>query len=517
MADETYYSLLEIAETASAAEIKAGYLRMIREVHPDRLANAPSYWQRQAEEKAKEINEAHAVLRDREQRRVYDAQLASYRGSGRSANGNYNAQAAAPPPAQAAPPAQSVATPPPTPAKPQSGRYDLSMITIIVITIAMCATSVVTEGASIIAGAVAIWAVFKWRRPFTAAVWAFFKWLQSVAGPRNLICPACRVSHAPSLNLSFCTTCGTALRPRPTPSVPGWGLAVGLFLVGFLVVALSVGTHGDAAREGAVPHTETASHHVATGPEAAAETTSPVKTPENSAVPTATANGNWLEQQHAPTKKAKADEEAEAVPAEKQTTGTQPWQNTPCGGTATPEQCAANRAAANLPELTGCDTGVSSYKLPDGRTVVCSPRQSGHFFTPKTTLTGKAHPCGGTATPEQCAAVQAGKVPTGYHLQQASEGAWADFFADHIPAQNSYARVLFIINTHRAYAQSAVDDDKVTLELTWEEGLDIVGQPARAYFAAVQRKGGVNQTLPPRTLSCRVINCASVTAGAAQF
>lgn len=94
MADETYYSLLEISETASAAEIKAAYLRLIREVHPDRLANAPAYWQRQAEEKSKEINEAYTVLSNREKRRLYDAQLTSYRGSRQTASG----RPASPPP-----------------------------------------------------------------------------------------------------------------------------------------------------------------------------------------------------------------------------------------------------------------------------------------------------------------------------------------------------------------------------------------------------------------------------------
>ncbi|MGD0739744.1 MAG: J domain-containing protein, partial [Terracidiphilus sp.] len=81
MAFETYYSLLETSEGASAAEIKAAYLRLIREVHPDRLANAPAYWQRQAEERTKEINEAYRILSDCERRRTYDAQLAAQRRS----------------------------------------------------------------------------------------------------------------------------------------------------------------------------------------------------------------------------------------------------------------------------------------------------------------------------------------------------------------------------------------------------------------------------------------------------
>jgi curved DNA-binding protein CbpA len=87
MADETYYSLLEVSEVATATEIKSAYIRLIREVHPDRLANAPAYWQRQAEEKAKEVNEAYTVLSDREKRRLYDAQLASYRSAQATSSG----------------------------------------------------------------------------------------------------------------------------------------------------------------------------------------------------------------------------------------------------------------------------------------------------------------------------------------------------------------------------------------------------------------------------------------------
>jgi curved DNA-binding protein CbpA len=95
MADETYYSLLEISETATAAEIRTAYRRLIGEVHPDRLANAPVYWQRQAEEKSKEINEAYTVLSNREKRDLYDSQLASYRGSG-NGNGSHTSQSSAP-------------------------------------------------------------------------------------------------------------------------------------------------------------------------------------------------------------------------------------------------------------------------------------------------------------------------------------------------------------------------------------------------------------------------------------
>jgi len=79
MADKTYYSLLEIQETASAAEIRIAYRRLMMDVHPDRLANAPAYWQRQAEERSKEINQAFAVLSRPELRRLYDAQLSAER------------------------------------------------------------------------------------------------------------------------------------------------------------------------------------------------------------------------------------------------------------------------------------------------------------------------------------------------------------------------------------------------------------------------------------------------------
>lgn len=76
MAEETFYSVLEVPETASDAEIKTAWRRLISEVHPDKVANAPAYWRRQAEGKSKQINEAFAVLSDPAKRRLYDAQIA---------------------------------------------------------------------------------------------------------------------------------------------------------------------------------------------------------------------------------------------------------------------------------------------------------------------------------------------------------------------------------------------------------------------------------------------------------
>ncbi|MDR3737405.1 MAG: J domain-containing protein [Terracidiphilus sp.] len=78
MRDETYYSLLEVPETASLAELRAAYRRLMLDAHPDRLANAPAYWQRRAEERAKAINEAFGVLSNPDKRRSYDAQLRAY-------------------------------------------------------------------------------------------------------------------------------------------------------------------------------------------------------------------------------------------------------------------------------------------------------------------------------------------------------------------------------------------------------------------------------------------------------
>jgi len=62
-----YYKILGVDRNASEKEIKRAYRRLAREFHPD--VNPDD---KQAEEKFKEINEAHEVLSDSEKRSKYD-------------------------------------------------------------------------------------------------------------------------------------------------------------------------------------------------------------------------------------------------------------------------------------------------------------------------------------------------------------------------------------------------------------------------------------------------------------
>jgi hypothetical protein len=76
---DTYYSVLGLKEACSHAEIKAAYRELVRQVHPDTIPNASSYWKQTAEEKTKELNEAYSVLSDTRKRREYDGLLAESR------------------------------------------------------------------------------------------------------------------------------------------------------------------------------------------------------------------------------------------------------------------------------------------------------------------------------------------------------------------------------------------------------------------------------------------------------
>lgn len=67
MSTWNYYSILWVSESASEEEIKKAYRKLAMKYHPDR-----NKWDKVAEAKFKEINEANSVLSDAEKRKQYD-------------------------------------------------------------------------------------------------------------------------------------------------------------------------------------------------------------------------------------------------------------------------------------------------------------------------------------------------------------------------------------------------------------------------------------------------------------
>jgi molecular chaperone DnaJ len=63
-----YYKTLGVSKSASAEEIKKAYRKLARQYHPDR-----NQGDKQAEERFKEISQAHDVLGDPEKRKQYDS------------------------------------------------------------------------------------------------------------------------------------------------------------------------------------------------------------------------------------------------------------------------------------------------------------------------------------------------------------------------------------------------------------------------------------------------------------
>ncbi|MEY2409305.1 MAG: curved DNA-binding protein [Verrucomicrobiota bacterium] len=69
-----YYKVLAVERTATQDEIRKAFRKLARQHHPDVAKN-----KKEAEEKFKEINEAHDVLSDPEKRRKYDALGANWK------------------------------------------------------------------------------------------------------------------------------------------------------------------------------------------------------------------------------------------------------------------------------------------------------------------------------------------------------------------------------------------------------------------------------------------------------
>jgi curved DNA-binding protein len=67
MATRDYYEILGVSKNANGEEIKRAYRKLAMKYHPDRNPN-----KKEAEERFKEINEAYAVLSDKEKRKQYD-------------------------------------------------------------------------------------------------------------------------------------------------------------------------------------------------------------------------------------------------------------------------------------------------------------------------------------------------------------------------------------------------------------------------------------------------------------
>ena len=67
MAEKDYYAILGVKRDASAADIKKAFRTLAKKYHPDRNKG-----DKKAEQRFKEINEAHNVLTDKEKRAQYD-------------------------------------------------------------------------------------------------------------------------------------------------------------------------------------------------------------------------------------------------------------------------------------------------------------------------------------------------------------------------------------------------------------------------------------------------------------
>jgi DnaJ-class molecular chaperone len=69
---KTHYDTLGVKQDASVEEIRKAYRALAKKYHPDKTGG-----DQQAEEKLKVINQAYDVLKSKEKRKNYDAELAT--------------------------------------------------------------------------------------------------------------------------------------------------------------------------------------------------------------------------------------------------------------------------------------------------------------------------------------------------------------------------------------------------------------------------------------------------------
>lgn len=70
--EKDFYKILGVDKNADTETIKKAYKKLALKWHPDRFSNASEKEQKEAEEKFKEISEAHDVLSNPEKRQQYD-------------------------------------------------------------------------------------------------------------------------------------------------------------------------------------------------------------------------------------------------------------------------------------------------------------------------------------------------------------------------------------------------------------------------------------------------------------
>src|SRR5277367_2998600 len=76
---QTYYEILGVPESATAAEIEAAFKAKAREGHPDTVPAENTCMRKVAAEAFKDLSEAKAALLDPAMRQKYDAGLAASR------------------------------------------------------------------------------------------------------------------------------------------------------------------------------------------------------------------------------------------------------------------------------------------------------------------------------------------------------------------------------------------------------------------------------------------------------